>query len=186
MIREAEAEIVKVLTRVETVQGGDLKGVEHEVLTRVCALGLRILEPLLQGQPETEQAPARRPGACGHEQRLVGTCPTQTVTLLGSITIHQAYDHCTRTPHPARQETPSTCSHGETPADALWGSGTRRTSAGVQEQTSDRCASLTLEKAATTFSRLSPLQMSARQALFLMQPMGEALAHREQRQPEAL
>lgn len=48
------------------------------------------------------------------------------------------------------------------------------------------CASLTLEEAAQTFSRLFPLQVSARQALNLMQPVGQTLASREQEQATAL
>ena len=48
------------------------------------------------------------------------------------------------------------------------------------------CASLTLEEAAETFSRLLPLQMSARQALNLMQPLGEALQQQEDEQVRAL
>jgi hypothetical protein len=84
------------------------------------------------------------------------------------------------------QEKSSICTHGEAPADAVWGISKRRTSAGVQEQISYLCASLTLEEAAATFSRLYPLRMSARQALFLMQPVGEALAERDQQQITAL
>jgi hypothetical protein len=48
------------------------------------------------------------------------------------------------------------------------------------------CASSTLEEAAETFSRLLPLQMSARQALNLLQPLGEALQQREDEQVRAL
>src|SRR5713101_1281725 len=48
------------------------------------------------------------------------------------------------------------------------------------------CASSTLEEAAETFSRLLPLQMSARQALNLMQPLGEALQQQEDEQVQAL
>ena len=45
---------------------------------------------------------------------------------------------------------------------------------------------LTLEEAAETFSRLLPLGMSARQALNLMQSVGEALAREEGEQVAAL
>ena len=41
------------------------------------------------------------------------------------------------------------------------------------------CAMLTLEEAAETFRRLLPLRMSARQALNLMKPVGQAEAQRE-------
>ena len=48
------------------------------------------------------------------------------------------------------------------------------------------CASSTLEEAAATLSRLLPVQMSARQALNLLQPLGEALQQQEDEQVCAL
>jgi hypothetical protein len=48
------------------------------------------------------------------------------------------------------------------------------------------CASSTLEEAATTLSRLLPIQMSARQALNLLLPLGEALQQQEDEQVRAL
>lgn len=78
------------------------------------------------------------------------------------------------------------CTPGEAPADQLWGVQGRRTSAGVQQAVSYLCASATLEEAAATFSRLLPLQMSARQALNLLQPLGEALQQQEDEQVRAL
>jgi hypothetical protein len=45
---------------------------------------------------------------------------------------------------------------------------------------------MTLEEAAEAFSRLIPLQMSARQALNLLQPLGEALQQREDQQVSRL
>jgi hypothetical protein len=184
LVQEAEAEVVRLLKRVQELKAGDLKGVEQEVLASMFAIGRTTLERIMQGQPETEEAPARRQGACGHEQRLVGMRPKQVLTLLGAITIQRAYYQC-RTP-PEEQERTALCTHGEAPADTLWGIGQRRSSAGVQQQVSYLCASLTLEEAAAAFSRLFPLQMSARQALYLMQPVGEALAAAEQAHVNAL
>jgi len=86
----------------------------------------------------------------------------------------------------AEASTQEACTHGEAPADALWGVQGRRTSAGVQQAVSYLCASMTLEEAAEAFSRLIPLQMSARQALNLMQPLGEALQKREDEQVKVL
>jgi hypothetical protein len=43
-----------------------------------------------------------------------------------------------------------------------------------------------LEEAAKNFSRLLPLQMSARQVLNLVQPMGEALQEQEEEQMQRL
>ena len=48
------------------------------------------------------------------------------------------------------------------------------------------CASLTLEEAAATFSRILPLAMSGRQALSLIQPLGERLAEPEDDQVSRL
>lgn len=185
LIQEVEVEVVKLLKRVQELKVGDLKGVEQEVLTSVFALGRTILERLIQEQPETLEAPARREGACGHEQRLVGMRPKQVLTLLGAITTQRAYYQCLLPASEQLQEGEPSCTPGEAPADRLWGIGQRRTSAGVQQQVSYLCASLTLEEAAT-FSRLFPLQMSARQALYLMQPVGVALAAVEQAQVNAL
>ena len=186
LIQEAEAEIRKLLKRVEELNEGDLKGVEHEVLTSMFALGRSVLERVVQEQVKTREAPSRRQGSCGHEQHLVDMRPKQVLTLLGPITIQRAYSRCQLPDTEVKQEEPANCTHGEAPADALLGIGKRRTSAGVQEQVSSLCALLTLEEAAAAFSRLSPLQMSARQALYLMQPVGEALAEVDQQQVNIL
>jgi hypothetical protein len=186
LIQEAEAELMKLLKRIEGLKEGDLKGVESEVLTSVFTLGRKVLEQIIQGQPETEKAPARRQGSCGHEQRFVGIRPKQVLTLLGPITIKRAYYCCLRQASELPQDEPGGCPHGETPADTLWGIEQRRTSAGVQEQISYLCAQMTLEEAAAALSRFYPLQMSARQALFLMQPVGEALAEQEQQRVNTL
>src|SRR5215469_1552508 len=87
LIQQTEAAIIALLSRVEAVQEGDLKGVEQEVLRSVFALGRTILEQLIQSQRETETVPTRRRGTCGHAQRLVGIRPKQVLTLLGPITI---------------------------------------------------------------------------------------------------
>lgn len=184
LVQEAEAEIVQLLKRVQDLEVGDLKGAEQEVLTRIFALGRRLLERLIQAQAEMVATPARREGACGHEQRLVGQRSKQVLTLLGTITVRRAYYQCLDPEE--KQEGKQPCTHGEAPADALWGVEQRRTSAGVQQMVSYLGASLTLEETAATFSRLFPLQMSARQALQLMQPVGEALAAAEHEQVKVL
>ena len=186
LVQQAEAEVNHLLKRVQELSVGDLKAVEQEVLASVFHLGRSMLEQIMQAQPETREAPARREGACGHPQRLVGIRPKQILTLLGPITIRRAYYHCLAAAQEQPSPEPARCREGEAPADALWGIEQRRTSAGVQQQVSYLCASLTLEEAAATFSRLFPLQMSARQALYLMQPVGEALAAAEQAQVNAL
>ncbi len=186
LVQEAEAEVMKLLTRVQELNVGDLKGVEHEVLASVFALGRTTLERIIQGQSETSEAPARREGACGHEQRQVGQRPKQVLTRLRKITIRRAYYQCLGPGEEQERDREPACTHGEAPADALWGIEERRTSAGVQQAVSYLGALLPLEEAASAFSRLFPLQMSARQALYLMQPVGEALAAVEQEQVNAL
>lgn len=186
LVQEAEAEIIHLLRHIQELKVGDLKGVEHEVLTRMFALGRKVLERLIQEQTEAGEAPTRRQGSCGHEQRKVDKRSKQILTLLGPITIQRAYYRCMLPENGTKQEEEQTCRHGEAPADTLWGIGQRRTSAGVQEQVSYLCALLTLEEAAAAFSRLYPLQMSARQALYLMQPVGEALAALEHQHVNAL
>src|SRR6266699_5948048 len=67
-----------------------------------------------------------------------------------------------------------------------WGIQGKRTTPGVQQYISYLCSMLTLEEAAETFRRLLPLGMSARQALYLMNPVGKALAEREDEVVKAL
>ena len=186
LVQEGEAAVVNLLKRVQELKVGDLKGVEQEVLTSMFTLGRKMLERLIQTQAETREAPARRQGACGHPQRLVGIRSKQVLTLLGTITVQRAYYQCVDPAEEQKRDSQGPCTHGEAPADALWGVEQRRTSAGVQQAVSYLGASLTLEETAAVFSRLFPLQMSARQALYLMQPVGEALAAVEQAQVNAL
>src|SRR5262249_586728 len=94
LILEAEAEVKHLLKRVQALDVGDLKGVEQEVLSSMVALGRKVLEQIIQAQPETFTAPARREGACGHRQRLVSQRPKQVLTLLGTIRIHRASYQC--------------------------------------------------------------------------------------------
>src|SRR5439155_10361815 len=78
------------------------------------------------------------------------------------------------------------CSHGEAPADVLWGVDKQRRTTGVQGHSSYLSARLTVEEAAQTLCRSVPIGMSGRQALKLMRPVGEALAAEEDRQVSAL
>jgi hypothetical protein len=123
---------------------------------------------------------------------LVGERPKELLTLLGKVKFRRPYYQCLLgESSPAQQQGEGkteevACSHGEAPADALWGVQERRTTAGVQAAVSYLCASLTLEEAAETFTRLLPLRMSARQALSLMQPVGESLATQEEEAASAL
>jgi hypothetical protein len=68
----------------------------------------------------------------------------------------------------------------------MWGVQEHRCSVGVQQAVSRLCASLTLEEAAETLSTLFPLEMSGRQALNLLQPVGEALKKQEEQEQKRL
>ena len=57
LLQEAEAEIIRLLKQVEGVREGDLKGVEHEVLSSMFALGRRVLERVIQEQVKTKEEP---------------------------------------------------------------------------------------------------------------------------------
>ncbi len=56
----------------------------------------------------------------------------------------------------------------------------------MQQAVSYLCATSTLEEAAKNFSRLLPLEMSARQALSLLQPVREGLQEQEEQQMQRL
>lgn len=148
LIQAAEAEIVQVVERLQELAEGDLMGVEEEVLKMVFRLGRTVMQECVNRQTEQEVTEKRRVGTCGHEQRLMGERPKQVLTLLGKLTVRRAYYHC----QPDKSETQERpgCSHGEAPADAVWGIKQRRTSGGVQRLLGYLCASLTLEEAAET------------------------------------
>ena len=128
---------------------------------------------------KSEAVPTQMQGACGHQQKLVGYRSKKLLTLFGEVEWKRAYYQCQveadKEPI-AEQEPAPTCSHGCAPADERWGVQGTRTTPGVQQAIGYLCAILTLEEAAETFRRLLPLRMSARQALNLMKPVGQALA----------
>ncbi len=107
------------------------------------------------------------------------------LTLFGEVEWKRAYYQCQVQEDP-EQAKAQQCSHGRAPADESWGVQGKRTTPGVQQYISYLCAMLTLEEAAETFRRLLPLGMSARQALNLMNPVGKALAEREDEVVKAL
>ena len=193
LIQQAETGVRKLLESLQSIEEGDLKGLEQQVLETIFAVGRGWMESILSEPAPEERAPSQRMGSCGHAQQLEGYRPKQVLTLLGKVTFRRAYYRCVvveeraeRGAGEAAARTQEVCTHGEAPADVLWGLHGQRTSAGVQQAVSYLCASLTLEEAAATFSRLLPLQMSARQALNLMQPLGEALHQQEDEQVRAL
>src|SRR5438045_3896074 len=101
---------------------------------------------------------------------------------MGKMTIRRSYYQCM-----LEEEEPSaTCSHGQAPWDLLWAQIAGRTSPGVQKLLGKLVSRLTLSEAVDTFTDVLPLPMSERQALNLIQPVGEALRKQEEEQVQDL
>jgi hypothetical protein len=158
-----------------------LKTLEQQVLQAVFGLGRRWLETLLAWRTSNSPAAARRQGACGHRQRLVGWRTKTLLTLLGQVTWSRPYYQCQvaakGTAEAAKPDL--ACAHGEAPADATLGVVGRRTSAGVQAAVGYLAAQMPLAQAAESLRRLLPLEMTGRQVEALIQPVGEALRAQE-------
>jgi hypothetical protein len=183
LLQETEGAICKLMEQLECQPEGDLNQLEQTVMSACLAIGQRWLEKVLNA-PRAEKRPqARRQGACGHQQRLVGERPKQLLTLMGKVTVRRPYYQCLRLE--AAQEG-SSCSHGQAPFDEIWGIEAGRTSPGVQQLVSYLGASMTLEEASAVFQTILPLKMSARQVLNLMHPVGEKLICCEDEQKERI
>jgi hypothetical protein len=185
----AEQELLKLLQEVDGLEEGDLKGLEQTIYQGIFNIGRKVMEGRMRKGPGSEPVPTTLQGECGHQQTLVSYRSKKLVTLFGEVEWKRAYYQCQvevdTEPAAAPDQAPK-CSHGRAPADETWGVQGTRTSPGVQQYISYLCAMLTLEEAAETFARLLPLRMSARQALNLMQPVGQALAQREDEAVKAL
>jgi hypothetical protein len=162
---------------------GELKHLEEQVVKSSQAIGRKLMEGVLNSRLHERRPVARREGGCGHVQRLVGERPKELITLVGPVSFVRAYYQCL---HVGEAEAEQDCTHGEAPADALWGVEKQRTTPGVQGHISYLSARLTFEEAAQTLCRSVPIGMSGRQALNLMRPVGEALAASEDQQVMAL
>ena len=182
LVQEMEKEILKMIDHLETIQAGDLQTLEQSVL-RVClSLGRTMMEQILNHTAAEAERPSRREGACGQKPRLVGIRPKQLHTLMGKVTIRRAYYQC----KVQEAELSTTCSHGQAPWDVVWGQIAGRTSPGVQNLLGKLVSRLTLSEAVDTFTSILPLPVSERQALNLIQPIGEALSEQEEEQVQAL
>ncbi len=176
-----EDELEQFLEQVSELAEGDLERLEEQAVKTSQAMGRGLLEGVLNSRLREQRPEARREGRCGHRQRLVGERPKELLTLLGTVTFVRPYYQCLAVP-----EEEESCTHGEAPDDALWGVQQRRTTSGVQREISYLCGRLTFEEAAETLCRRVPLGMSARQALTLMRPVGEALAAQQDQEVDAL
>jgi len=166
---------------VQDLSEGDLEHLEEQVVKTSQQMGRSLLEGILDSRLREQRPAARRQGSCGHRQRLVGERPKELLSLVGPVTFVRPYYQCLEVP-----EADTSCTHGEAPDDALWRVKPRRTTSGVQREISYLCGRLTFEEAAESLCRQVPLLMSARQALTLMRPVGEALVSAEDRQVKSL
>jgi Uncharacterised protein family (UPF0236) len=182
LVAKTEEMIMNLFDQLEKLEDGDLQTLEQQVLTSCLALGNGLLEQVLNHASHQEPAAARRLGACGHRQRLVAQRPKQVLTLMGPLLVSRPYYQC-QLLEPVQQASAS-CRHGEAPFDEVWGIQTGRTSPGVQKLISSLSASMTLTEATTVFTSLLPLSLSERQALNLLQPVGEELMRQEDEQVE--
>ena len=176
-------ELESFLEQVSQMTEGKLKHLEEQVVKSSQAIGRKLMEGVLNSRLHERRPVARREGGCGHMQRLVGERPKELITLVGPVNIVRAYYQCL---HVGEAEAEQDCTHGEAPADVLWGVDKQRTTPGVQGHISFLSARLTFEEAAQTLCRSVPIGMSGRQALNLMRPVGETLAASEDRQVLAL
>jgi len=167
--------------QVQDLSEGDLEHLEEQVVKTSQQMGRSLLEGILNSRLREQRPVARRQGSCGHRQRLVGERPKQLLSLVGPVAFVRPYYQCLAVP-----EADVNCTHGEAPDDSVWGVQQRRTTSGVQREISYLCGRLTFEEAAETLCRHIPLDMSARQALALMRPVGEALVLAEDRQVKSL
>jgi hypothetical protein len=174
-------ELEGFFAQVQDLSEGDLEHLEEQVVKTSQQMGRSLLEGILNSRLREQRPVARRQGSCGHRQRLVGERPKELLSLVGPVTFVRPYYQCLEVP-----EADKSCTHGEAPDDAVWGVKPRRTTSGVQREISYLCGRLTFEEAAESLCRHVPLGMSARQALSLMRPVGEALAMAEDRQVKSL
>jgi hypothetical protein len=181
--QEVERTLVKLVEEIEAIEDGDLKKLEQKIYKGVLEIGRNLLQCRIN--KGGEKAPGKQMGECDHEQYLVDYRTKQILTLLGKVEFTRAYYQCQREKE-EKEEDQKRCGPGRAPADKVWGIDRRRTTPGVQEYISYLCARLTFEEAAETFSRLLPLSISARQAQSLMEPVGRALAEREEKVLKAL
>ena len=184
VLRKAlEEELETFLEQVSDMREGELEQLEEQVVKGSQAMGRKLMEGVLNSRLHEQRPAARRKGSCGHVQRLVAERPKQLITLVGLVSFVRPYYHCL---HGGEGEEEQESTHGEAPADALWGVEEQRTTAGVQRLISYLSARLTYEEAAETLCRSVPIGMSGRQAQVLMRPVGERLVAKEDRQVSTL
>ena len=183
--QEVEKTLGKLIEEIEGIENGNLKELEQKIYKGVLDVGRKLFQCRMN-QSE-EKAARKQVGACGHEQHVVDYRTKQILTMMGKVEFKRAYYQCQREKEQKgeEEEQKQRCL-GRAPADQVWGIDQRRTTPGVQEAIGYLCARLTFEEAAETFSRFLPLQMTARQAQNLMEPVGKAVAEQEEKELKAL
>ena len=179
-----EEELESFLEQVSQMTEGELEQLEERVVKSSQAMGRKLMGGVLTSRLHTSRPAARRQGSCGHVQRLVGERPKELITLVGPVSFVRPYYQCLHVGEAEVEE--HACTHGEAPADVLWGVHEQRTTPGVQRFISYLSARNTFEEAAQTLCRSVPIGMTGRQALNLMRPVGAALAASEDQQVLAL
>ena len=181
----AEKVWLKLLEAVEVLEEGDLKTLEEMIYRGIFQIGRKVMEGRMNRGKESEPVPTRREGKCGHDQKLVGYRPKKLITLFGEVELKRAYYQCQVAEGQEEEEPTQKCSHGEAPADEIWGIQGTRTTAGVQQYISYLCSMLTFDEAAEAYRRFLPGKMSGRQALNLSRPVGRVLAEKEDEEVKA-
>ncbi len=182
LLEQVAQEVEKLLQNIESVEEGKFQEAEQVILKSAMSVGRGWLEQIMNGAREENCAPARREGACGHRQRLVGEREKTVLTMMGKITLHRPYYQCMEKEKEQNGEEGTLCRHGEGPLEKLWGIEHGRTSPGVQKIVSYFGASQTLSEIAEALEMVVPFSIPARQVLPLLQPVGEALMRQEEEQ----
>ena len=118
LIQQAETGVRKLLESLQSIEEGDLKGLEQQVLETIFAVGRGWMESILSEPAPEERAPSQRLGRCGHPQQVEGYRPKQVLNLVGKVTFRRAYYRGVGAE--ADADTQEACTHGEVPAYELW------------------------------------------------------------------
>ena len=94
LIQQAEAGVRKLLESLQTLEEGNLKGLEQQVLETIFAVGRGWMESILSEPAPEERAPSQQMESCGHPQQLEGYRPKQVLTLVGKVPFRRAYYGC--------------------------------------------------------------------------------------------
>jgi hypothetical protein len=186
LVEQITEEIEELFEHLEPVEEGAFQQVEALILQAAMSIGRNWLEQMLNAPGEATQAHARREGACGHRQRLVGIREKTVLTVMGKVTVRRPYYHCMKQEKEEKEQETSAGHHGNAPFDTIWGIEQGRTSPGVQKIVSYFGASQTLSEISEALELVVPFSLSARQILHLIQPVGEALRREEEEAVEIM